>query len=121
MLICKYCFSEDCNCVCTICNKQQPKINTPVKKTRRKKGSQEDWISCNLCRKWVPPICTGLTKKENIKISKLIKEKKVDYFFQCLSVQYTNTQIDDKNNTLLEKGDQTESNKEIIRDTKKQP
>ena len=54
------------------------------KKTRRKKESHVDWISCNSCRKWVHPICTGLTKKENIKINKIIKEKKVDYFFKCL-------------------------------------
>ena len=54
------------------------------KKTRRKKESQIDWISCILCRKWVHPICTGLTKKENIKINKTIKEKKADYFFSCL-------------------------------------
>ena len=84
MLICKDCLSEDCNCVCTICNKHQPEINIPEKKTRRKKESQVDWINCNSCRKWVHPICTGLTKKENIKINKIIKEKKVDYFFKCL-------------------------------------
>ena len=40
MLICKDCLSEDCNCVCTICNKHQPEINTPEKKTRRKKATQ---------------------------------------------------------------------------------
>ena len=167
------CLSEDCNCVCTICNKHQPEINTPEKKTRRKKKSQVDWISCNSCRTWVHPICTGSTKK----INKIIKEKKVDYFFKCLKCsissitssgslteivqnqlhtkrptidinfsrkttpekikikrdittqteinkerKYTttpdtlkhNTQIDDRNNTQVKKGNQTESDKEII-------
>ena len=154
------------------------------KKTRRKKESHVDWISCNSCRKWVHPICTGLTKKENIKINKIIKEKKVDYFFKCLKCsissitssgslteivqnqlhtkrpttdinfsrkttpekikikrdittqteiykerKYTttpdtlkhNTQIEDRNNTQVKKGNQAESHEEIIRDTKTQP
>ena len=87
MLICKDCLSEDCNSICTIGKKHQPEINTAEKKTKRKKESQvqvDCGISCNTCRKWVHPICTGLTKKENIKINKIIKEKKVDYFFKCL-------------------------------------
>ena len=154
-------------------------MNKP-EKNRRKKGSQVDWISCNSCRKWVHPICTGLTKKENIKINKIIKEKKVDYFFKCLKCSIssitssgslteivqnqlhtkrpttdinfsrkttperikikrditTQTEINkerkyatipntsknnthiDRNNTQVEKGDQTESDKEITQDTK---
>ena len=42
------------------------------------------WISCNSCRNWVHPIYTGLTKKENKKINKIIKEKRVDFFFKFL-------------------------------------
>ena len=125
-----------------------------------------------------------LNKKENIKINKIIQEKKVDYFLKCLKCsissitssgslteivqnqlhtkrpttdinfsrkttpekikikrdittqteinkerKYTttpdtlkhNTQIEDRNNTQVKKGNQAESDEEIIRDTKTQP
>ena len=41
MLICKDCLSEDCNCVCTICNKHQPEINTPEKKLEERKKAKQ--------------------------------------------------------------------------------
>ena len=66
MLICKDCLSEDCNCVCTICNKHQPEINTPEKKLEERKKTKQTGlvVTGNLSRKWVHPICTGLTKKK---------------------------------------------------------
>ena len=130
------------------------------------------------------PYMHRLNKKENIKINKIIQEKKVDYFFKCLKCsissitssgslteivqnqlhtkrptidinfsrkttpekikikrdittqteiykerKYTttpdtlkhNTQIEDRNNTQVKKGNQAESHEEIIRDTKTQP
>ena len=84
MLICKGFLSEDCIWICTIPNKHQPEITKLGKKTRRKKERKVHWISCNSCRNWVHPICTGLTKKENKKINKIIKEKRVDFFFKFL-------------------------------------
>ena len=84
MPICKLCLCEDCIRTCAICNKHQPNILSPVKVTRNKKENHINWISCNACKNWVHPKCSGLTKSENTKIEKLIKEKKIDYYFKCI-------------------------------------
>ena len=84
MPICKLCLFEDCIRTCAICNKHQPNILSPVKVTRNKKENHFNWINSNSCKNWVHPKCSGLTKKENIKIEKLIKEKKIDYYFKCV-------------------------------------
>ena len=84
MPICKLCLCENCIRTCAICNKNQPNILSPVKVTRNKKENHINWISRNACKNWVHPKCSGLTKNENTKIEKLIKEKKIDYYFKCI-------------------------------------
>ena len=84
MPICKLCLCENCIRTCAICNKHQPNILSPVKVTRNKKENHINWISCNACKNWMHPKCSGLTKNENTKIEKLIKEKKIDYYFKCI-------------------------------------
>ena len=78
-------------CTCAICKKHQPNILSiyniyisPVKGTRNKKETHSNWISCNSCKSCVHPKCSGLIKKENTKIEKLIKEKKINYYFKCI-------------------------------------
>ena len=75
MLICKDCLSEDCNCVCTICNNYQPEINTPEKKTRRKKEAKKTG-SAVTCVGRGYPLYTGLTKKRKYKDQQNHQRKK---------------------------------------------
>ena len=80
--ICNSCLQSDCSCICDICQTQQPEhINKSIT-TRTRKSAKIDWISCNHCKKWFHPICTGLTKKEfkTINSSTTIE----NYFFKCL-------------------------------------
>ena len=76
MPIGKLCLCEDCICTCTICNKHQPNILSPVKVTRNKKETHINWISCNSCKNWVHPKCSGLTKKKIKKLKNLERERK---------------------------------------------
>ena len=81
---CSTCNSEDYNCVCDICNKNQPKTESSiVRNTRSQKQNKIDWISCNKCRQRVHPQCSEINKKEISKINKCIKANKVALFFKC--------------------------------------
>ena len=88
MLTGKYntCNSEDCNCVCHICNKNQPETESAIiRNTRSRKQNKIDWISCNKCGQWVHPQCSGINKKEINKTNKCFKANKVEPFFKCLN------------------------------------
>ena len=79
------CLKIDCECMCSVCEKQVPLNNSiPVKVTRERKKLHIEWISCNLCNKWVHSKCTGLTKKETFYLKNLSKQTKVEQFFKCL-------------------------------------
>ena len=78
---CSTCKKDDCVCLCAICNHQQPQNQTPFKKTRKTKNKKIDWISCNSCKLWVHPKCTGLLKPE---INKINKDNNLIQFFKCL-------------------------------------
>ena len=84
MPIYKLCICEYCICICAICNKHRPNILSPVKVTKNEKETHINWISCNSCKNWVYRKCSGLTKNENKKIEKLIKEKKIYYYFKSI-------------------------------------
>ena len=82
---CNTCNSEDCNCVCHICNKNQPKTGSAIiRNTRSRKQNKIDWISCNKCEQWVNPQRSGINKKEITKINQCIKANKAGPFFKCL-------------------------------------
>ena len=76
---CNTCNSEDCDCVCHICNKNQPETESAIiRNTRSRKQNKIDWISCNKCGQWVHPQCSGINKKEITKINKCIKANKAE-------------------------------------------
>ena len=80
MPICKLCLCEDYICTCITCNKQQPNISSPVKVNKKETHIIElvaihEKTGCILgASKY-----SRLTKKENTKFEKLIKERKIDY------------------------------------------
>ena len=56
-----------------------------MKKTRNTKGKKVNWISCNSCKLWVHPKCTGLTNKDFKKISNIeVKKCNPSLFFKCI-------------------------------------
>ena len=75
---CNTCNTEDCNCVCYICNKNQPETGSAIRNTRSRKQNKIDWISCNKCGQWVHPQCSAINKKDITKINKCIKANKAD-------------------------------------------
>ena len=82
---CNTCNSEDCNCVCHICNKNQPKTGSAIiRNTRSRKQNKIDWISCSKCGQWVHPQCSGINKKEITKVNKCIKANKAEPIFKYL-------------------------------------
>ena len=91
---CNTCFSEDCLCVCYICNKHQleKESTTSPRNLRQRKfcPNNVEWISCNTCNNWMHPQCTGLNKKEynklkNINILPKNKPKtKIEPFLKCI-------------------------------------
>ena len=79
------CNSEYCNCVCHICNKNQPETESVIiRNTRSRKQNKIDWISCNKCGQRVHPQCSRINKKEITKINKCMKANKAEPFFKCL-------------------------------------
>ena len=83
---CNTCNSEDCDCVCHICNKNQPETESAIiRNTRSRKQNKIDWISCNKCGQWVHPQCSGINKKEITKINNCIKANKAEPFLTVLS------------------------------------
>ena len=61
---CDTCQKSDCVCIYSICLNHQPLNETPVKKIRKTNRKKINWISCNSCKLWAHPKCTGLTNKE---------------------------------------------------------
>ena len=89
---CNTCNSEECNCACHICNKNQPETKSAViRNTRSRKQNKIDWISCNKCGQWVHPQYSGINKKEITKINKCIKANKAEPFFKCLKCSILST------------------------------
>ena len=85
---CSTCNTEDCNCVCYICEDNQPKNSSEVSK-KKTRSLKIDWISCNSCNNWVHPKCSGINKKEFTKIDKIIKSSKTgSNFFKCLKYSF---------------------------------
>ena len=87
---CDTCYKEDCSCICHICNKHQldEEESKPKRKTRQTEKNI-NWISCNNCKNWVHPQCTGLTKAEytkikNYQVPPTNKKDKSEPFFKCL-------------------------------------
>ena len=68
--------SEDYNCVCHICNKNQSETASAIiRNTRSWKQNKIDWISCNKSGQWGHPQPSRINKKKITKINKCIKAK----------------------------------------------
>ena len=82
---CDTCQISDCACICSICLNHQPLNQTPVKKNRKTNSKKINWISCNSCKLWAHPKCTGLTNKEFKVINNTeLKKNNSSLFFKCL-------------------------------------
>ena len=63
---CDTCQKSDCACIYSICLNHRPLNQTPLsKKNRKTNRKNKNWISCNSCKLWAHPNCTGLTSKES--------------------------------------------------------